>query len=198
MREDAGVGQRELHVADQKVRIDTVERQDERLGVVELVKFAVIVVVGEVNGDDFVHLVIFEQGAQRRVVEIAALDVILAIDGDRLEIRDGGDAGKEGIHECVETGIVDAAQNLVDVEETALSLAQVGGTNIPPQGLQVLGEQLAPPWIIEQERLAAAVLVNGEEMRAGGEQRRAQTEKVGEDMKDVGDVEPERLAQDRR
>jgi hypothetical protein len=100
---------------------------------VELVKLAVIVVVGEVDGDDLVHLIVFEQGAQRRVVEIAALDVIVAIDGDRLEIRDGGDAGEEGVHECVETGVVDAAQNLVDVEETPLSLAQVGGANIPAQ-----------------------------------------------------------------
>jgi hypothetical protein len=76
--------------------------------VVKLVKFAVIVVVGEVDGDDLVDLVVFEQRAQRRVVEIAALDVVVAIDGDRLEVGDGGDAGEEGVHEDVETGVVDA------------------------------------------------------------------------------------------
>jgi hypothetical protein len=43
--------------------------------VVKLVEFAVIVVVGEVDGNDLVDLVVLEQRAQRGVVEIAALDV---------------------------------------------------------------------------------------------------------------------------
>ena len=78
-------------------------------------------------------------------LQIAALDVVLAINGDRLEIGDGRDAGEEGVHEDVQAGIVDGGQNLIDVEDPALPSAQVGGANVPAQRLEMVGEQRAPP-----------------------------------------------------
>jgi len=62
------------------MRVDAVEGQDERLRSIELVEVAVIVVVGKVDRDDLVDLVVLEQCAQRRVVEVAAFDVVVAVD----------------------------------------------------------------------------------------------------------------------
>jgi len=52
--------------------------------------------------------------------------------------------------------------------------------------------------VVEQQRLAATVLVDAEQVRAGGQQLRAQSEEVREDVEDVGHVQPHGARQHRR
>jgi hypothetical protein len=63
---------------------------------------------------------------------------------------------------------------------------------------EMFGEQRPALRLVEQQRLAATVLVDRKQVRAGGQQLRTQSEEVGEDMENVARAHPDRARQDRR
>jgi hypothetical protein len=98
----------------------------------------------------------------------------------------------------VEAGVVDGGEDLVDLEDVPLPLAEVGCPDVPAQRFEMFGEQRPALGLVEQQRLAALVLVDREQVRAGGQQLRPQAEEVGKNMEDVGRAHSSRARQHRR
>ena len=167
-------------------------------GAVDLIELGVVVVVGEVAGDDLIDLWILKDAGQRRVVQVPAFDVVVAVDHHRFEVRNSGYAGEKGVHERVQARIIDRLQDLVHLEVAAFPFRYVGCENVPANAGERLGEYLAATWIVQQQRLAAVVLVDGEQMGAARQQRWPQAEEVREYVEDVGHAEPHRARQHRR
>jgi hypothetical protein len=89
------------------------------------------------------------------------------------------------------------AQDLIDVERPPCRRLRLVARMSQRSALRCSASSSRRRGIVEQERFAATVLVNSEQVRAGGQQLGAQTEKVGKDLENVGDVKADRARQDR-
>jgi hypothetical protein len=81
--------------------------------------------------------------------------------------------------------MVHFGKDVIDPERSPLSFRQIRGKDIPVHGIETSAQDLPSLRLVESQGFPAAVLIDGEQMGAIGDQRGPKTQKILEDVKDI-------------